>query len=276
VVVTIARAVRLPAAAAAPPAARHRPAVLQLRGIASPGDRWRESLGLIEHHLSFTRRTVHAGEAVQAAGDPFACLHIVNSGAFKTVNLADDGREQVVGLHFKGDWIGFDGVASGRSACDAITMDTGEVWSLRYAALLKAAANAPELMHAMVMAMSCQLARDRDWRLALSTLPADARVADFLRSWAESLAERSLRTDQITLGMSRAEIGNHLGLTLETVSRAFSRLARCGLIRFDEKGRRTIAVPSVEALVEFVRSAVNPPALRALDWLRPVRPGGGA
>ena len=232
---------------------------------ATPHQRWRESLRLIERHLPFIRRTVHVGDAVQVAGETFTCLHIVNSGAFKSVNLAVDGREQVVGLHFKGDWIGFDCIASGRTVCDALAMDTGEIWSLRYVALLEAAATVPALMHAVCMSMSGQLACDRDGRLALSTLPADARVANFVRVWAESLAERGLRTDQITLGMTRAEIGNHLGMTLETVSRAFSRLARGGLIRFDAKGRRQIAVPSIEALVEFVQRTVNPAPLRTLQ-----------
>ena len=75
-------------------------------------------------------------------------------------------------------------------------------------------------------AMSREIARDRDSLMSVCTLPADARVADFLRYWAESLAQRGLRTDQITLRMTRAEIGNYLGMTLETVSRALSRLAR--------------------------------------------------
>jgi hypothetical protein len=52
-----------------------------------------------------------------------------------------------------------------------------------------------------------------------------------------------MRTDQITLRMTRAEIGNYLGLTLETVSRALSRLARCKVIAFAEKGRREISIP---------------------------------
>ena len=70
-------------------------------------------------------------------------------------------------------------------------------------------------------------------------------MADFLRYWAESLARRGMRTDQITLRMTRAEIGNYLGMTLETVSRALSRLARCKLIHFAEKGRRDIRIPQV-------------------------------
>jgi len=93
---------------------------------------------------------------------------------------------------------------------------------------------------------------------AALALPADARVADFLKFWAESLRERELRTDQITLRMTRAEIGNTLGMTLETVSRALCRMARSGVIRFNEKGRRDISIPSVEALGEFIQEALAP------------------
>jgi len=96
--------------------------------------------------------------------------------------------------------------------------------------------------------------------MSVCTLPADARVADFLRYWAQSLARRGLRTDQITLRMTRAEIGNYLGMTLETVSRALSRLARCNLIRFAEKGRREISIPEVDALADFVQASLAPAA----------------
>ena len=105
--------------------------------------------------------------------------------------------------------------------------------------------------------MSRQLAREREWRLALSTLSADARLADFLRYWADSLVERGQRTDSFTLRLTRAEIGAYLGMTLETVSRAFTRLARHGLIRLDEKSRREIGVPCLAALAEFVARPVN-------------------
>jgi CRP/FNR family transcriptional regulator len=99
--------------------------------------------------------------------------------------------------------------------------------------------------------------------MSVCTLPADARVADFLHDWAAALACRGLRTDQITLRMTRAEVGNYLGLTLETVSRALSRLAREGLIGFADSARREIAIPDHEALGEFVQDALAPaPALQ--------------
>lgn len=102
-------------------------------------------------------------------------------------------------------------------------------------------------------AMSQEIVRDRDSLIALCTLPADARVVAFLQSWADSLAARGLRTDQISLRLTRAEIGNYLGLTLETVSRVLSKLARARLIAFNEKNRRDICIPDFHALGAFVQ-----------------------
>jgi CRP/FNR family transcriptional regulator, anaerobic regulatory protein len=217
-----------------------------------------EELKLLQEHLPIQRRIVHAGDAVYQAGETFGYLYVLNSGFFKVVNMSADGREQVVALHFKGDWLGLDGIASGRYGCAAVAMDTGEVWAIRYDALLEACAKQPALLNALHGAMSREIGRDRDSMLSLCTLPADARVADFLRYWADAVAQRGLRTDQITLRMSRAEIGNYLGMTLESVSRALSRLARGDVIRFHEKGRRDIEIPRVEALNAFIQRSMSP------------------
>lgn len=224
---------------------------------AQPGVRIAERLALIEAELPVTRRVVRAGDFVYRTGDAFGSLCIVHAGLFKTVNVAPDGREQVVGLHFKGDWLGFDGMADGRFGCDAVAMDTGEVWIVRYDAMLAACSRLPTLMADMHSAMSRELARDRESMLALCTLSADARVADFLRNWAQTLEQRGLRTDRITLRMTRAEIGNLLGMKLETVSRALSRLARDGHISFSERGRRDIEIPSVAALATFIERSLS-------------------
>lgn len=221
------------------------------------GQRIARLLELIDSELPVERRVVHAGEPVYRAGDGFDSLYVVHAGLFKTVSVSADGRERVVGLHFKGDWLGFDGIADGAYGCNAIAMDTGEVWEIRYQALLERCSHTPELMIAVHSAMSSALARDRDSMLAVCTLPADARVADFLRNWALGLEQRGLRTDSFTLRMTRAEIGNFLGMTLETVSRALSRLARDKVIGFSQKGRRDIEIPDVAALSAFVDRSLS-------------------
>ena len=87
-----------------------------------------DTLKLLNDALAPQRRIVHAGDAIYQAGERFGNLYILNSGFFKIVNLSADGREQVVGLKFRGDWLGFDGIANGQYGCDAVAMDTGEVW----------------------------------------------------------------------------------------------------------------------------------------------------
>ena len=223
-----------------------------------------QQLELLQDNVAIQRRVVHAGDVIYQAGQRFDCLYVLNSGFFKIVNLASDGREQVVGLHYRGDWLGLDGIADGHYGCDAVAMDTGEVWAIRYDALLRASLARPALLTMLHEAMSREIGRDRDSMLSLCTLPADARVADFLRNFADAMAQRGLRTDQITLRMTRAEIGNYLGMTLETVSRALSRLAKGDVIRFNERGRRDIQIPQVEALSAFIQRSMAPSAAAAI------------
>lgn len=228
----------------------------------APATRIGDTLRLLSETLPIHRRMLRAGDSVYRAGQAFGPLHVINSGFFKMPNLSGEGREQVVGLHFRGDWLGLDGIANGCHASDAVAMDTGEIWSFDYESLLQAAMRTPALLAMFHVEMSREIARDKQSLLSLCSLPADARVAGFLRYWAEALAERGLRTDQFTLHMTRAEIGHYLGMTLETVSRALSRLERDDVIRFMEKGRRDICIPRVEALTRFMQGAREPLAAR--------------
>lgn len=217
-----------------------------------------ETLGLLSEQLQPKRRVVHAGEVIYRSGEHFGNLYILNSGLCKILNLASDGREQLVSLSFRGDWLGFDGLANGHYSSDAIAMDTGEIWVVSYQALMEASKKCPAILHALHAAMSQVIARDRDALMSVCTLPAVARVADFLLNWTDSLAERGMRTDEITLRMTRAEIGNHLGMTLESVSRALSRLARDHVIGFATQGRRDVQIPDVGALSAFVQRHLVP------------------
>lgn len=217
-----------------------------------------ESMQLIARVLNPSRHVVHEGDAICHAGQRFENLYVLNSGCAKIFSLAGDGREQMVGLKFRGDWLGFDGIATGQYTCTTVAMDTGELWVVRYPALLDACATQPALLGLLHSEMSRQISRERESLMSVCTLPADARVAEFLRLWADSLDERGLRNDQITLPLSRAEIGNYLGLTLETVSRSLSKLARDKLIAFAERRRRDLQIPDVEALAAYVQRSLAP------------------
>jgi CRP/FNR family transcriptional regulator len=226
--------------------------------IEQARQRLADTLQLVQQAVQPQRRLVRAGDVIYQAGQPFEHLVLLNTGIAKMMSLSPDGREQVVGFKFRGDWLGFDGIAHGRYEGDAVAMDTGEVWMLRYDDLLAACARFPALLAVLHQAMSREISRDRDSLMSVCTLSSDARVADFLCFWAHALSSRGLRNDHITLRMTRADIGNYLGMTLETVSRALSRLARDGLICFADKSRRELQIPDLDALGDYVQRLASP------------------
>ena len=231
-------------------------------------------LALLAAHLPVQRRTVHVGDVLHRMGQPFAWLQVVSVGLFKSVYCAADGRTQLVGLHGRGDWLGLDGMATGQHGSDALALDIGELWSLRYDSLLQAGALHPPLLAALHGAMSRDILRSQAAMLALCSLPAAARVADFLLNWANGLADHGQRTDHIRLRMTRADIGNHLGMTLESVSRALSGLERRAVIGFAGLGRRDILIPDLQVLAAVVLAGRLPALRPAAQLLAP--PSAGA
>ena len=120
------------------------------------------TLAMLNDALAPQRRVVHAGDVIYQSGERFGTLYVLNSGFFKIVNLSADGREQVVGLKFRGDWLGFDGIARRQYSCDAIAMDTGEIWAIPYETLMAACADQASLLTVLHEAMSREIAHDRD------------------------------------------------------------------------------------------------------------------
>jgi len=216
-----------------------------------------ELLKMAERDLPVQRRLVRPGDIIFRQSDDFTHLHLIHSGFFKLVGRFPDGRERIVQIGMKGDWLGFDGLACGFHDCDAIALETGQILTVPYKALLQAGAAHPRLLTAALAAACHALVDGRTLSMALCTLSAGARVAQFLRNWAESLRRRGLRFDSIKLYLSREEIGRHLGITLETVSRALAELARANLIQFDGPRRRDIRIPDIAALEDFIKRSVD-------------------
>lgn len=219
-----------------------------------PQQRMLEVMRVIRDVVQPTAKVVRAGDLIFRSAQPFSTVFLINAGAFKLVSRSLDGREQIVSLKFRGDWLGFSGIAQGRHPCDAVAMDTGNISIIPYETLTAACARHPEMMAVVHEAMSAEITHERQSLMSVCTLASLARVAEFLCAWARSMHQRGLRADELTLRMTRADLGNYLGMTLETVSRCLSRLNRDGLIRFGERGRRQISIPSLVALEQFVIS----------------------
>lgn len=170
------------------------------------------------------------GDYLFRAGDTFHFFYVLSEGFAKSCYVTEDGRQRTTGLHLRGDILGVDGIATATHGCDAIALGACEVLTVPYETVLLHCQRNPELAHELLRAFSTEIRSDRELMLSMGTYSAEGRVATLLLEMSCRCASRGLSATKLQLHLSRQEIGSMLGLTLETVSRAFSRLARLGLI----------------------------------------------
>ncbi len=178
----------------------------------------------------YSRRLFLVGEALFHEGEPFRFLHMVRSGTFKACHSRSDGREHVSGFSLSGDVIGLDGVLEGHHQCSVIALENSRTCGLSIDTLLALAAVSVTGQIALMRLMGREISRGRAHALLLGTLEAAGRLAAFLIDMSERALARGYSPKEFHLRMTRADIGSHLGMTTETVSRNLSALKQLGVL----------------------------------------------
>ena len=168
-------------------------------------------------------------------GDDFQSVFAVRSGTLKAYKTTDDGREQVTGFYFPGEILGMDGISNNTHASSAKALETAAICEIPFTSLEKLSALMPNLQRHFFQLMSHEITEDQQLITLLSKNSADERVAALMLSISTRNARRKLSPTHFRLPMSRVDIGNYLGLTVETVSRVFSRMQKMALLRVDNK-----------------------------------------
>jgi CRP/FNR family transcriptional regulator len=200
-----------------------------LHGVCLPGGLSACDLDRFDE-LVATKRRVVRGVSLYRDGDAFEYLYAVRSGAFKTVGVSRHGDEKITGFHLAGELLGLEAISSGKHAYDAVALEDSEVCAMPFAALEKLSLAVPALQHQLFRALSGDISRDQGLMLLLGSMTAEQRLAAFLLSLSRRYQSLGFAADRFNLRMTREEIGNYLGLTLETVSRLFSRFQREGML----------------------------------------------
>ena len=180
---------------------------------------------------AFALRRVRAGEPLLRSGDKFHALYVVRSGCFKSVHTDVSGIEQVLGFPMSGDLMGADGIDSGHYSSSALSLDTSEVAIIPFADPARLAEASPGLEAMLYLVLSRELVRMQNVAWTLGTLGSKGRVAAFLLAFSARLGALGYSRCSFNLRMTRQELGSHLGLRLETVSRALSALHTSGAIQ---------------------------------------------
>jgi len=191
------------------------------------------------------RQRLQSGQHLYRARDAFHNLYAIKRGFFKTYELNNDGIEHVNGFHMAGEMIGLDAISDGTHACNAVALEDSEVCEIPFLKLEQLFHDIPALQHQFHRVMSREIGADHSLMMLLGTMRAEEKLATFLTNLAERLAALGFSSTTIHLSMSREDIGNYLGLKLETVSRMFSKFQDDGLIAVE---RRNLHIKDMDGL----------------------------
>ncbi|MCW2398434.1 MULTISPECIES: Crp/Fnr family transcriptional regulator [unclassified Sphingobium] len=188
------------------------------------------------------RVPVHRGQTLMWEGDDSLLVANVIDGVLKLSTSTADGREQIVGVVYPSDFIGrpFGSTTqhSVTALCDA------QVCLFTRSSFDDFARTHPELEHKLLQRTLTELDRARHWMLLLGRKSAGERVATFLLEMAQRLADASCSgsdlVERFELPLTRQQMADLLGLTIETVSRQLTRLRQAGII--DLPDRRTVVI----------------------------------
>jgi CRP/FNR family transcriptional regulator len=161
----------------------------------------------------------------EAAGNVFN----VTSGTIKVYKLLPDGRRQVTGFLFPGDFLGLAKQETYAFSAEAVTVSTlCRFPRHKLEALMQ---RLPKIEQRLLRISSNELVAAQEQMLLLGRKTAREKVASFLLMLSKRACQRGQPGDAIAVPMSRTDIGDYLGLTTETVSRTFTQLKQDGIIQ---------------------------------------------
>ena len=180
-------------------------------------------------------KPIQKGDYIFRNGDPFRSLYAVRSGTIKIYTTTDDGNKQIMGFYFPGEIIGFDGIEKDTHQCSAVALETSTYCAINFNSLEDISSVIPGLQHQIFRLMSKEVTTENKLLLTLCNKNAEERIATFLISLSHRFEQRGYSANEFKLVMSRQDIGNYLGLTIETVSRIFSKFQREHVIDTNQK-----------------------------------------
>ena len=181
------------------------------------------------------RRKVARGATLFHIGDPLVNLYAIRLGHFKTFQINQGGDEQVTGFQMGGELLGMDAISADRHYCNAEALEDSEVCEIPFSSLQQLLADLPTLLRHFHRMMSQEITREQGVMLLLGNMQATQRFAAFLVNLASRYEARGYSGSKFHLRMSREEIGNYLGLTIESISRLLSKFKKEGLLRVSNR-----------------------------------------
>jgi CRP/FNR family transcriptional regulator len=194
------------------------------------------------------RRFIPRDGALYRMNDPFGSLFAIGLGHFKTYEINAGGEQQITGFQMAGELLGMNAIASGRHHCTAVALEDSEVCEIPFSRLEALFSDMPALLHQFLRMMSTEIAQEEDAMLLLGNMRAEQKLAAFLVNLAGRYAARGYSSRRFQLRMTREDIGNYLGLTVESISRLLSKFKQQDWLRVHSRELELVDLDSLDAL----------------------------
>jgi CRP/FNR family transcriptional regulator len=204
-----------------------------------------------------SHRKLSKGEYLYRVGDPFHSLFAIRSGSTKNCEITADGSVQITGFHLAGELLGMDAISSEQHPCDVVALETTEICELPFEKLEALANEVPGLQHQLWRLMSREIADEEIQLVMLGRMKAEERLATFLLSFSRRLQKLGNSSSVLRLPMSRQDLGDYLGLALETVSRLFSRFQEEKLITVQGRNIKLLDAGRLKTITDQLVSSKN-------------------
>jgi CRP/FNR family transcriptional regulator len=200
------------------------------------------------HGVVGSRRRLKRGDTLWETGDPLRALYAVRLGFLKSFVVTSDGQVQVTGFQMSGEIVGMDAIAAGHHHSTVVALEDTEVCPIPFAELDRLMDRVPTLKRQLFRLMSHEIVREQHNMALLGTMRAEQRLANFLLRLSSLYQKRGYSHTEFVLRMTREELGNYLGLKLETVSRLLSKLQQEGLIQVCNKAVKLLDLAALKAV----------------------------
>ena len=180
-------------------------------------------------------KPLQRGDYLFGTGDPFHSIYAVRSGSLKVFTIDDEGEEQVIGFYLPGEILGMDAIDSKHHNSNARALETSSVCEIPFESIEDLSANIRNLQVHMYKLLSREIRFDQELQMLLAKKTAEERIGAFLMNLSMRYEQRKLSSTRFRLPMARSDIGNYLGLAVETVSRIFTRFQTMEILKVEGK-----------------------------------------
>lgn len=194
------------------------------------------------------RIRIPKGQTLFFKGQKLEALYGLRIGSLKTVVQDVSGHVQITGFFLPGEIVGLDGMLDGQHDSNAMALEDSEVCVVKLSDIDRVGMYVPTLQQQIRRLMSKEIVRSHQVLLALGSMRSEQKLASFLFNLSQRLSALGYSSTDFVMRMSREEIGNYLGLTIETVSRLFSRFTRDGLIQVNHKEVHILDLNAIKEL----------------------------